>query len=397
MVISLRFVLVLMVLLAPRWATASSVPGASMSLQAIAKEAMVATGARGLAIAVVEDGEVAEVGAWGDRNQRGEPLDVDTVMYGASLTKAVVGYYAMQLVDAGRLDLDRPLAEYLPKPLPDYGNVEDRADWSPLADDPRWAEVTARHVLTHSVGFANFGFLEPDGRLRFHFDPGARYAYSGDGFILLQFVLEAGLGIDFGESIQQRVFTPLGMGRTSLQWRQDFAPNVADGWTLDGSVEPHDERSTPRAAGSMDTTIADMARFAAAYIRGDRLMPASQRAVVTPHLGITTRSQFPSLQPELPVAMRTANLSAGLGVVVFNGPRGRGFFKGGHNDSTGNTWVCVIEARECVVILANDVRAEAAFPAIVASVLGETGVPWRWEYGDMRFWNVGEGSALATP
>mgnify|MGYP002780785102 FL=1 len=397
MVISLRFVLVLMVLLAPRWATASSVPGASMSLQAIAKEAMVATGARGLAIAVVEDGEVAEVGAWGDRNQRGEPLDVDTVMYGASLTKAVVGYYAMQLVDAGRLDLDRPLAEYLPKPLPDYGNVEDRADWSPLADDPRWAEVTARHVLTHSVGFANFGFLEPDGRLRFHFDPGARYAYSGDGFILLQFVLEAGLGIDFGESIQQRVFTPLGMGRTSLQWRQDFAPNVADGWTLDGSVEPHDERSTPRAAGSMDTTIADMARFAAAYIRGDRLMPASQRAVVTPHLGITTRSQFPSLQPELPVAMRTANLSAGLGVVVFNGPRGRGFFKGGHNDSTGNTWVCVIEARDCVVILANDVRAEAAFPAIVASVLGETGVPWRWEYGDMRFWNVGEGSALATP
>ena len=397
MVISLRFVLVLMVLLAPRWATASSVPGASMSLQAIAKEAMVATGARGLAIAVVEDGEVAEVGAWGDRNQRGEPLDVDTVMYGASLTKAVVGYYAMQLVDAGRLDLDRPLAEYLPKPLPDYGNVEDRADWSPLADDPRWAEVTARHVLTHSVGFANFGFLEPDGRLRFHFDPGARYAYSGDGFILLQFVLEAGLGIDFGESIQQRVFTPLGMGRTSLQWRQDFAPNVADGWTLDGSVEPHDERSTPRAAGSMDTTIADMARFAAAYIRGDRLMPASQRAVVTPHLGITTRSQFPSLQPELPVAMRTANLSAGLGVVVFNGPRGRGFFKGGHNDSTGNTWVCVIEARDCVVILANDVRAEAAFPAIVASVLGETGVPWRWEYGDMRFWNVGEGSALASP
>jgi hypothetical protein len=40
-----------------------------------------------------------------------------------------------------------------------------------------------------------------------------------------------------------------------------------------------------------------------------------------------------------------------------------------------------------VVILANDVRAESAFPALVASILGESGVPWGWEYGDMRFWS----------
>jgi hypothetical protein len=42
-----------------------------------------------------------------------------------------------------------------------------------------------------------------------------------------------------------------------------------------------------------------------------------------------------------------------------------------------------------VLILANDVRAEAAFPAIVAALLGDTGVPWRWEYGDMAFWSAG--------
>lgn len=88
----------------------------------------------------------------------GDPLTVDEVMYGASLTKAVVGYHLMQLVDAGRFDLDRPLAEYLAKPLPDYGDVEGYADWSPLADDPRWRTVTGRHALTHSVGFSNFGF-----------------------------------------------------------------------------------------------------------------------------------------------------------------------------------------------------------------------------------------------
>lgn len=67
--------------------------------------------------------------------------------------------------------------------------------------------------------------------------------------------------------------------------------------------------------------------------------------------------------------------------MVFNGPQGPGFFKGGHNDTTANTWVCVERRRRCVVILSNDVRAEAAFPELVASVLGETGAPWSWEYG----------------
>jgi len=71
---------------------------------------------------------------------------------------------------------------------------------------------------------------------------------------------------------------------------------------------------------------------------------------------------------------------------LFEGPLGRGFYKGGHNDSTGNTWVCVQRGRRCVVILANDVRAEAAFPHLVAFVLGDTGAPWTWEYGDKEFW-----------
>jgi hypothetical protein len=107
--------------------------------------------------------------------------------------------------------------------------------------------------------------------------------------------------------------------------------------------------------------------------------------LTAPHLPITTATQFPTLQPELPPARRRADLAAGLGVIVFNGPQGAGFFKGGHNDSTGNTWVCVKPGKRCVVILANDVRAERAFPRLVEFILGETGVPWAWEYGAMNF------------
>lgn len=360
-------------------ATVTARPAADLDV--IAAEAMKSTGARGLALAVIDDGEVRGVGAFGARNAAGDPLEPSTVMYGASLTKTVFAYTVMQLVEEGRLRLDQPLAEMLSRPLPEYGNLDAYGNWGDLAGDERWRRLTPRILLTHSAGFANFHWDEPDGKLRFHFDPGARYAYSGEGLILLQFALERGLGLDLGAEMQRRVFDRFAMPRTSMMWRADFRPNLADGWKADGSVEPHDERSKVRAAGSMDTTIADFARFAAAFVRGEGLTPASHREMLRPQLAITTTSQFPSLQPEAPPADRIAGLAAGLGLVLFEGPQGRGFFKGGHNDSTGNMWVCLIEQMRCVVILSNDVRAEAAFPAIVRATLGETGLPWRWEYG----------------
>jgi CubicO group peptidase (beta-lactamase class C family) len=355
------------------------------ALDAEMAQAMTAAQANGLAIAVIDDGKVVHVAAYGQRNAKGDPLQTDTVMYGASLTKAVFAWTVMQLVDEGTLDLDRPVGEYFPKPLTDYPAEDAYGPWPDLAGDLRWKTITARHLLTHSSGFANFAYLEPDGKLRFHFDPGTRYAYSGEGLILLQYVIERGLGLDLGAEMQRRVFDRFGMPNTSMKWRSDFAANLADGWTEDGSPEPHDERSRVRAAGSMDTTIADMANFAAAYINGEGLRADTFAAMTSPQRPITTASQFPTLQDELPPAQRRKDLAAGLGVVVFDGPQGPGFYKGGHNDSTGNTWVCVKQRRRCVVILGNDVRAERAFPRLVAFVLGETGVPWNWEYGKKAF------------
>ncbi len=356
------------------------------ALDAEVARAMTATQSRGLAIAIIDKGRVVRVRSYGARNAAGAPLQTDTIMYGASLTKSAFAYMVMQLVEEGRLDLDRPLAAYLERPLSEYPTEEKYAPWSDLAGDERWRSITARHVLTHSVGFANFAFVEPDGKLRFHFDPGARYAYSGEGMILLQFVIERGLGLDVGVEMQRRVFDRFGMKNTSMIWRPAFATNLADGWRADGSVEPHDERSKVRAAGSMDTTIDDIAKFAAGYVRGEGLSAKARAELTRSQLAITSVSQFPSLQPELPAEQRSQDLAAGLGVIAFRGPQGAGFMKGGHNDSTGNTLVCIERGRRCVVILANDVRAEAAFPRLVEFVLGRTGAPWRWEYGEMTFW-----------
>ena len=351
-----------------------------------ARRAMAETGAKGLAIGLIDQGRVVSAQAFGDRNTKGEPLTTDTVMYGASLTKSLFAYYVLQLVDEGKVDLDRPIADVLPKPLPDYGNLDAYGHWGDLAGDARWRKITPRMVLTHSTGFANFSFVEPDGKLRIHFEPGSRYGYSGEGIMLLQFMLEQGLGLDTGKELQRRFFDPLGMRTTSLQWRPEFAANLADGWKSDGSVEPHDERSRVRAAGSMDTTIADLARFTAAMARGWGLSASSRRAFASPQLWITSRSQFPTFLPDPPLSEQHKGVAAGLGVIVFSGPQGPGFYKGGHNDSTANTLVCVARKRRCVLIMSNDVRAEAAFPWLVRSILGETGVPYKWEYPDLKSW-----------
>lgn len=379
--IHLRFSVIAVMAFMPIVCGAHDLPAAA-AIDAKVRNVMARTHAKGVAIAIIDNGQPGYVQAYGVRNDKGDPLTVDTVMYGASLTKPVFAYTVMRLAGKGRVSLDTPIAEHLSKPLPEYGGkeiVKRYADWSAL--DERWRKLTPRIFLTHSAGFANFGFLEPDGKLKFHFDPGSRYAYSGDGLNTLQFVMETGLGIDVGVETG-RIFKEFGMGRTSLIWRPDFAANLADGWDEQGRIEPHDERSKVRAAGSMDTTITDFAKFAAAFIRGDGLSREERAEMLRPMLPITTRTQFPTLQQELQMAERRKDLAAGLGMVVFNGSQGRGFFKGGHDDTTANTWVCVVAKRRCLVILSNDVRAERGFRDLVEYVLGSTGVPYDWEYGD---------------
>ncbi len=328
---------------------------------------------KGMAFAVIDEGRVLHVAAYGERNvQRHEPLQTDTIMYGASLTKAVFAYLVLQLVDEGRIKLDSSIADILPQPLPKY---EEYAD---LQGDERWRSLTPRIILNHSTGFANFRWLEPDQKLQFHFPPGTRYGYSGEGFQVLQTVLEKGLGLDVGAEMQRRIFDRFGLQNTSMSWRADFANNLADGYALDGSFEPHDARSRVRAAGSMDTTITDQARLWAAIVRGEGLSKESRQELVRSQLSIGTARQFPTLATERDPRGLKIGLAAGLGVITFDDFNGRTWFKAGHNEWTGNMLICQERRHRCVVLLANSVRSELIFPALIQFVLGTTAMPWWW-------------------
>jgi CubicO group peptidase (beta-lactamase class C family) len=373
----------------PIAAFAQAIPG-SAAIDAEVNKIMAGTHANGMAVAVVGHGKVGYVHAYGIRNAKGDPLTNDTVMYGASITKTVFAYTVMQLVDQGKLNLDTPLKADLDNPLPTYGPdpvfPDKYGPYKDLADDPRWEKITPRMCLTHSTGFSNFWFIEPDQKLHIHFEPGAHFSYSGEGLILLQFVIEhgrkaQGLGLDLGD-LTKANFDRLGMTRTSLVWRDDFAANFANGWNDQGQPQDNSRRKKVRVAGSMDTTISDLPKFAAALVSGNGLSPASRAEMTKPQLHIATAHQFPPFQPDLPASQQRKDLYAGLGVVVFDGPQGHGFYKGGHDGQTANTMVCVESSQRCVVILSNDVRAEAGFATLVKFILGDTGVPYDWEYGD---------------
>lgn len=345
------------------------------AIDAEALRLMAAGNVEGMALAVIEEGRIVHVAAYGRRNvERNLPLTTDTVMYGASLTKTAFAYMLLQLVDEGRLNLDASVAELLPRPLPEYDEFKD------LAGDERWRALTPRILLTHTSGFLNFRWIDTDKKLRFYYDPGTRYGYSGEGFYILQLVLEQGLGLDVGKEMQVRVFDRFGMTRTSMSWRPDFAANFADGYGLDGAMSPHDERSRASAAGSMDTSIADQARLWAGIIRGDGLSAASRAELVRPQFPITSAHQFPTLMTETDPRNAEIGLSAGLAVVTFRDTTGPAWFKGGHNDWTGNMVIGLESKKRCLVLLANDVRAERIYPELARIILGDTKMPWTWEY-----------------
>ena len=346
-------------------------------VDAIVNEAMNTRDVPGLGVALIDDGRVVFARTYGKRSQERElPLQTDTVMYGASLTKATFAYLVMQLVDERKIALDASIGTYLARPLPEYGRYAD------LAGDVRWRKLTFRILLNHTTGFANFRQLEPDQKLRFHWDPGTRYAYSGEGLLLAQFVLEEGLKLDVGKEMQARIFDRFGMMRTSMTWRDDFASNFADGYTDSGELQQHSRRRNARVAGSMDTSLGDWASFLAVVARGEGLSLQARAEMIRRSIEIDSAKQFPTLDQPRTDRWKSIGLGYAVGWGVFDTPFGQAFFKEGHDDGTANYAVCVAARRDCILLMSNSTRAEAIFVSLVHKLLGELPIPAEWEgYG----------------
>jgi len=328
----------------------------------------------GVAIAILKDGKIAYLKAYGLRDkERNLPLSTDTVMSAASISKSAFAYLVMKLIDAKALEMDRPVYQYLSKPLPEYPRYVD------LSGDDRYKRITARMLLSHTSGFPNWRFLEDDRKLKIHFEPGSRYAYSGEGIDLLQLVVETITKKSLDELMEEQVFRPLGMSRTSMVWQERFESDYANGYDEYGrSVGAHRWKN-PDAAGSMQITIRDLAQFMLATMDGKGLSKRSQGQMLSPQIQISSRHQFPSLSEGTSDENQAIRLSYGLGWGLYRSPYGKAFFKEGHDDGWRNYAVGFLKPKTGIAILTNSGNGEGIFQGLLESLLKDTFTPIEWE------------------
>lgn len=215
------------------------------------------------------------------------PMTLDTPMFLASAGKMFTGVAVLQLVDAGKIDLDAPLGRY----LTDYPNAE-------------MAKVTIRQLLTHRGGTGDIGILgREDGANRARvrtiadivrlngtrapdFPPGTKVDYSNYGFLLLGAVIEKVTG-SYYDYVARHVFAPAGMTNSGFPDR-DHLQGVAVGYTTFFGAEPKlvanldtlPWRGTPAGGGVASPN--DMRRFFEALNAGKLLSPAMLKLATTP-------------------------------------------------------------------------------------------------------------------
>lgn len=222
----------------------------------------------GLALGIVRDGRLAHATTVGlaDR-EAGRHVEVGTAFRIASMTKNMTALAILSLRDRGWLQLDAPLAHYVPQ----FAAVK------PATRDS--APVTVRHLLTHTAGFvtddpwgdrvlglspAELDTVITTGHL-FARPPGLAFEYSNLGYALLGRVLTNVSGEPYQAYMRRTFLEPLGMAHTTFD-----APAAASrgdyafGYRLDGEtwsrerIEPDGEVG---AMGGLATTVPDYARY----------------------------------------------------------------------------------------------------------------------------------------
>ncbi len=345
-------------------------------IDSVTIELMNNAGVTGLSLGIVNGDKVKYVKSYGYKNKVTNQLnDTATCFYAASFSKPVFAYLVMQLVDKGVINLDTPLYKYLPKPLPEYENYKD------LSGDERWKSITARHCLSHTTGFPNWRQLNPKGtqKLEIFFTPGKRYAYSGEGLYLLQFVIETITNQKLEDLAENQIFKPFGMTKTSFVWQDSFDTNYASGHNNDEDTLPITKRTEANAAGSMETTIADYTRFIKSFMQGKELSNLSKQEMLSPQIGIFTKHQFPSLNNDTTSENKSIQLSYGLGWGLFKSVYGWAFFKEGHSDDGWQHYsVGFPDKKYAIIIMTNSLNGESIFKEYIEKMTGAT-IPWEWE------------------
>lgn len=326
-------------------------------------------GVPGLSVALIRDAEMVWAHGFGVKNaETKEPVTPDTIFEGCSLSKVPFAYAALKLCEKGLLDLDAPLSQYLPEPY--------------IIDEPRYALVTMRHVLGHTTGFPNWrpeswgpkGWPPEGVPLEIHFTPGERYSYSGEGFMLLQRVIEH-LTSQTGEAFMQaQVFDPFGMTKSTYMWPDVNDPVLTSNHDYDGNPA---EKHLPQemiSAASLHTTPTEYAQFMIAMMRPSasndaHLSAESIDQMLTPQVNVNDVAPWHNDWPTGTFII-DERVSWGLGWGLQHHADQTSFWHWGDNFTATAFAVGFKEAGLGIVITANSGKGYGLFEDVCLAAIG---------------------------
>ncbi len=242
----------------------------TVQLDRLLDQTMASERVAGLAVAVTDRQDVVHIACRGYANLDSQtPVSNDTLFDIGSIGKSFTAVAVMQQVDAGRLDLQAPVTDYLP--------------WFRVG--AAFAPITVHHLLSHTAGLVNGTDASPSARYeawalhRTHtlFAPGQRWQYSNVGYKVLGVILEDMLGQPYREIIQNGILDPLAMVGARAAITHVLRARLAVGYRylyddrpphLDDLLVPVTWLETEMGDGSIAASVVDVTTFLRMLLNG---------------------------------------------------------------------------------------------------------------------------------
>jgi CubicO group peptidase (beta-lactamase class C family) len=314
----------------------------------------------GLSIVVIKNGEVSWTQSFGYANVKTKvPLTSKHVFEASSLGVPLFSYAVLRMAELGRIDLDRPIAEYYPVKY--------------AADTQKLKKITARNCLTHTSGLPNTE--TQGGNLRFYHQPGEKFSYSAEGIKYLQKAVEYKEGKSLNEIMNELVFLPLKMTSTSYVWQNDYESL---------KVYPHDylglttERIRPAEADagrSIHTTSSDYAKFLRSLLNKDLLQTAYYKQMMDPLVPV---EEDCSECPEKGRRKLSKEISWGMGIGLQQAGDKKYFWHWGDNGNNQGFMLGEESSKDGILLLANSANLLSVVEKITATCFDDTPIAMTW-------------------
>lgn len=238
--------------------TASERTPVDQALDHFIESYMKAMNSPGLTMGTASRAGTVRVASYGFSNPgMKQPVQTDMLFHIGSITKSFVALVLLQLNEEGKLDLHKPVLDYLP--------------WLPIVTP--YGQVSAHDLLTHSAGLPDALSLipsDPATRFRQAWKPGERFYYCNLGYDILGNLIELLDGRSWAASVKARILSRVGMHNTAPVITNDIRPRTAESWVpyFEDRPYPRSGRLAPAAnlvfddaAGSIASTPADMTLY----------------------------------------------------------------------------------------------------------------------------------------